>query len=171
MLPRAEKLKWFDRLIRAAQAMPDPRDRAAALSGIGMALGTVDPQRSLRVHWEELLIARQLGLKPDAWHDVVDQLGTAFPLATPDEIFRFTFLNASGKDDEIVKVLWGFAKKLDTGDDRDATLEALGRMLIKSGDYSRAAGAASLIESPVRQARLVANILAAQLDKDSNQCP
>lgn len=163
-LPIGEKRAWFEKLLAEAREIQSPRDRAALLSGLGMALGIVDPQMSLRVHSEELAIARALDLKPDPWHDWIDDLGTMFPLASADEVFRFTFSEFRGDGHELVKVLWLFARKLDAGDDRDAVLEGLARVLIEQQDYPRAAGTASLVAGRARQVKLLADIAAAQSD-------
>lgn len=160
-LPPAEKRAWFEKLLHEARAILNLKDRSAVLSGLGLALGKFDPEWSIRVHWEGLGLARQLGLKPE-YHDVGDSLGTVFHLATADEALRRASFDGS---DANVNALWAFARQLENADDRSAVLEALSKALVQSKDYERAAGVAALIDSPLRRACLAAHLAAAQSGK------
>lgn len=163
-LPVGEKRAWFERLLAQAHQITNLSWRASTLSALAIALGNIDPDLSLRVHWEELALAKQLGLKPTI-HDWGDGLGTMHALATPDEAIEFTFRDLVAGDERIVNVLWSFVKTLENDDDRKASLEAIGKLLIVRQDFSHAAGVAALLSDPIRQARLSAKIVRAYTEK------
>jgi hypothetical protein len=131
-----------------------------------MALAMSDPVRSLEVSSEALGLARQLGLK-STFPDAGDSLGPIGVFASAEEAFGFPLTNVKENGDEVIKALWAFARKKYPVDDLDILLDSLGRVLSKMHDYPRAAGVASLITSPLRQARLCAAIAAAQSGKSS----
>jgi hypothetical protein len=162
-----EKREWFDKLLEEVRKIPDLKERAAGLSGLGMALSSFDHERSLSVLYEELCLARKIGLKGE-YHDVGDSLGTVFPLATAEETLGFSCLGINGNLDDVVKARWAFAHQLEDAEDRDVFLESLGNVLIRRQQYQRAAGIVPLMQSAVRQAKASAAIAAAQSGKTRN---
>jgi hypothetical protein len=166
-LPLDERQEWFNDLLQAARRIPDPTDRAAVLSGLGMALANLDPESSLRIHWEALTIVRQLGLKPEGWHDVSDELGTVFKLANADEVLQSSFSRFTGDVSQLTSILWRFARRLEAGEDRDALLEAISMAFVKERDFGRAAGVVSLVAGRARQSRLWSALAEAQFGGDN----
>jgi hypothetical protein len=162
-----EKRTWYQKLLAQTRALPDRRERAIALSGLGGALWPLDPELSLQVLWESLVLARELNLQPAPQN--IDfgpgYNGWDYPVTTADEAMGGVFYEPSDDSAASIRALWIFARKLENVPDREAVLDALSKLLVKQQDYPRAAGIASLITSPIRHARLSAAVAAAQSGK------
>jgi hypothetical protein len=140
-----------------AKQLPDREQKAKALSGVGGALWWVDADESLVMLWESLSLARELGLKPLELGDTTGPgyNGWYYPPTSADEALGLVFLEAIGHSAPNADPFWAFARKLENADDREAVLEAAGKLLVKQKDLTRANGIATLLASPIRRTRLL----------------
>lgn len=148
-----QKRRWYGQIIEQARDVPDLPQRSATLAGISRCLQEVDPDLALRVLWEGLKIAQDLGLKQQ-YHDVGDSLGSMFPYVTPDECLRSTIDNLPSEPAKTIQALWSFARTLEAPGEREAMLETVVELLLRQNETRKAAGVADLFNDPARRAKV-----------------
>jgi hypothetical protein len=116
-------------------------------------LWDVDPDLSLRILWEGLKTAEDLGLGRQ-YHDVTDWLGFVLPYTSPDECLGHTVGNTHPEPEKAIQALWALARTQQRQGHRDAVLESLAEMLLRQENVSQAVGVAALLFDPARQTKV-----------------
>jgi hypothetical protein len=121
----------------------------------------------LKVLWESLAVSRQLGLKPVETNidDGPGYHGWRYPPTNADEALGPVAQGAANAEPCQAEALWTFASSSETTDDREAIIEALGKLLIKRKELARSTGLAFLITNAARRASVLRAIAMAQSDK------
>jgi hypothetical protein len=152
---------WYDKVLVSARAKTDSRRRAALLAGVAKCLKDENPAESIVVLWEALELVKPFNPRR-GYHDVHGYLGPTTPPANPDEALSSTFVDFRGGGQPAIDALWEFAHKLESADEREPLLEALGKVLAEQKKFPQAAGLITLLSSPTRQAQLWVEIAAEQ---------
>jgi hypothetical protein len=146
-LTAEEKAEWNAAILAQARAIPDLRKRAITLTGLAKLWRNGDPELSLQLALDGLRIAQRLGIKRVNGIEGIDE-----PYVTMEDTLRFG-VERLPTNENSVQSLWKLASRLDAMDERDAVLEALVGVLLRSKDTDRAAGVSKLVGDPARRAR------------------